>query len=257
MKLAVRALLFPIILLVSFLAESTHAKQAHNPPHLLKISVVDSWPPYIYIDENNQLAGQDYELLKSVLEEMNYGLKLVSNVSDNRRFYALGHALHEVVVGAFVNEERAEVSRFSIPYRSEKMGLFYTDPDLFKGEKLELEEKFDLKPVVGVMNLAAWAGEAFEELKISYPENILHIESQYSRLKMLELGRVDFTIGDTVSIEQRAKELKITNFILHPDIIFEANIHFAFSKKAVDEAFMRKFNIVLSRKLAEQNIEAF
>lgn len=256
MKLAVWALLFPLIFFVPVQAAMSHADitkpSPTRPSKFLKIAVADNWPPFIYLDENNRLAGQDFELLESILIELGYGLRLVSNVSDNRRFYALGLSLHEVVVGAYINEERQKVSRFSLPYRSEKMGLFYTNPALFQAEKLDFEEEFDLKPLVGTMNLAAWAGEAFEEVKRDYPDNIMHIESQYSRLKMLALGRVDFTIGDTVSIKLHAEKMGIENFTLHPDILFEADIHFAFSKDAVDDEFINRFNAVLQRKLAEK-----
>ncbi|MCY7296167.1 substrate-binding periplasmic protein [Alteromonas sp. a30] len=251
MRLAVRFIAFLFFISTSFSAFS-EAPLLKNHTRELKISSVDAWLPYIYLDENNKLTGSDYVLLEQVLTDMGYGLQQVSFISDNRRFYALENTMHEVVVGAFKNEKRKEVSYFSKPYRTETVGLFYQKKGLFKGDRINLAHKIKKKGVVGVMNRAAWCGEEFEHLKQTYPNHIVHIESQHSRLKMLELGRVDFVIGDVVSVKKHLKAKNMRKFKLHPETIYQADIHFAFSKHAVDESFMKRFNQALMKRLKEQ-----
>lgn len=214
----------------------------------LILSYDRSWLPYIYKNEQGELKGLDAELLTRVLSQMNYQLELFP-VPENRLREVISHGNIDVAIAAFKNEQRQKSNWFSIPYRTEKTVIAYLDnkhPE-FSGKDIYTLIKGNYS--VGLNN-GAWYGPRFEQqIKIEHQYQCFHIEGISRRLKMLAAGRIDLIVGDHLALKAEAQALGLSNVIFSDIAVFEDDTHFIFSKKRVDQHFMRQFNSLLHQAL--------
>lgn len=211
----------------------------------LTMSFSKAWLPYIYRNDEGQIAGSDGTLLRKTLQQVGYQLHAYP-IPENRLKNIITDGDIDVAIAAFKNETREKSNWFSIPYRKEKVGFAYLTENKVKFQGKSIFELI-LKNYSLGLNNGAWYGEQFEqEVKHQHKYQCFHIEGSTRRLKMLSLGRIDIIIGDLLSMKATVKELGITNITFGEKVIFEDNIHFMFSKKRVDKTFMHQFNQALT-----------
>lgn len=240
--------LFFLLLLICFSTLTWCVKANSRIP--LSISVSNTWMPYVYLDEQRELDGRDYSLLKNILEELGYELVRVDSAVAEQSHFQQHFGSNDVQLGVKMSADNMHASYFSIPYRQNKIGLFYLEADLFSGDEDALVSALQSGDCMGAANHKMWFGEEFQKLQSEFADYLLDIESQVAQLRMLQKGRVKFVIGDALSVKALANKLKIRDLIQHPYPVHVEDIHFVFSKDKVDMAFMNRFNAALQTRLA-------
>lgn len=203
-----------------------------------------AWPPYLYITDNNEPAGEDYQLLKSVLGKLDYALE--SQILPERRVtqqIELGQI--DVVTGAAFTPARALKNYFSVPYRKETISFAFhpSHHNEYAGKSLEtlLREGKTL-----ALNTGGWFGDWFNEtVTEQYSAQLIHLDSVKRRLQFLNRGRVDLVLDDIRVISFNAEQLQLELEISNKPVNVQ-DVHFMFSKQSVDPGFIDKFNHVLS-----------
>ena len=219
-------------------------------PRILGISAAQ-WPPYIYI-LNDRLTGQDYDLLRQVLAEMQYGLQSYS-LPEKRVGEQIARGGIDIVAGAARNADRERNNLFSIPYRREEIGFAYLPQrrEAFAGKTLRqlLNEGYTL-----ALNTSGWYGDMFEQtIATRYPGQLIHLDSVERRLAFLKRERVDLILDDTGVLKFNAATDNI-ELVIGDEIIQQQNVHFMFSKYSVSPEFVRQFNEVLQSHLRERPV---
>lgn len=219
-------------------------------PSVLGISAAQ-WPPYIY-HHNDRLTGQDYDLLRQVLADMQYGLQSYP-LPEKRVGEQIARGGIDIVAGAARNADRERNNLFSIPYRREMIGFAYLPQrsEAFSGKTLHqlLSEGCTL-----ALNTSGWYGRMFEEtIATRFPGQLIHLDSVERRLAFLKRERVDLILDDTEVLKFNAAADDV-ELVISEEIIQQQNVHFMFSKYSVSPEFVSQFNKVLQSHLRERPV---
>lgn len=117
-----------LLLSLSIIAVGTVAAESHTA--ILPNS--DHWPPYYFKDDQNRLTGTDVELLRFVLLELDYQLKITVDMPRKRLIRGANKHGYNTLLGASYTQDRATSYHFSIPYRTEKTAIFFIKPSIKK-----------------------------------------------------------------------------------------------------------------------------
>lgn len=242
------AQLFSVWLLLGF-ADQVLAR-SHSKEVIIPISI--EWPPYQYTDSTGKYIGTDVSLLRAVLDEMGYTMSFRDSIPLKRLTKNNKDLGFNTNLAATFTQERAKNHYFSIPYREERVAIYYTDE---KFDDVTSMEEFFKRANSGVTNLAAFYGKEFEVLKVKYSAKITHIETAARRLKQLVAGRIDFIVSDVDSTDLQLTEGGITHVKRTSFYVSQENVRYMFTKSAFNQEFVEHFNKVLKEKLAQQNVE--
>ncbi len=230
----------------SFQSFSAHEEDKN----VLYISVDSPWLPYLDVSDSGEIGGTDVTLLSDVLAEMGYQLKSM-NIADYYQGIDAEHGRIDVSLGVFKTPKRMVNNWFSVPYRYEKVGIAFlaNRSNKLTCRSSQLGKMISAGSVI-VMNKSAWYGKVFEEKFMQqYRHQVFHIDGATKRLKMLKMNRADIVIGDVEVIKESANSIELEDIVICNELIFKDEVHFMFSKYAVDEEFMRKFNKSLKLKI--------
>ena len=200
---------------------------------------------------NGKYTGTDYELLKSVLKEMNIKLVLIEGSPPKRAHRLLEDGILDVMLAATKNEERQKHAHFSIPYREETSNAYCDIKICGKAETLEQLMEQNNKTHV-LFNSKAWYGEKFEKTLNKHKDRFHHIGASNKRLMMLKQKKAEVTIDDKLSFPNTAIKAKIDINKLSAITVYETDVHFLFSKKSVPLSFMVQFNKTLQQELTKR-----
>ncbi len=204
-----------------------------------------TWPPYVYVSDDQQLSGPDIDLLRRVLTRIGYSLRHVH--VPLKRMMANNDGLGiNANFSTTYSAARAEKYYYSIPYRREQVAIFYV-ADKFDAVTT-LAEFFKQARLIA-LNTAGYFGETFQALSDSHREKLVHSETAQRRLRQLASGRVDIMVGDVPNIEYWIATEGLTGIKQSSFLVSEKDQSYVFLKTAFDEAFMAKFNQVLREEL--------
>ena len=192
------------------------------------VSVSFSWPPYSY-KENDHLTGLDIEILESLLKLNDLCWNYRRYPSSSRAFLEFQKGNVDLIFAASYSASRSEFAQFSLAYRQEIMMLF-SQKNASEFESLKtpslLQDFIFLENSMVAVNRGSVFGNAFESFRQRCKACVINTNQPYTRLKMLQLGRVDFAVEDFLTglylIRQRNMENTIaaTNFIINDNDVF-------------------------------------
>lgn len=240
-----------LLLLVLSLPVISNTQESAPCTAHFKLGIGEPWPPF-FMHDNDQYFGIDIDITRLIFKKLNYCLEIVKLPSSARGILQLKRGEIDFLNAASFNEERAKIGWFSSPYRSEAMRIFHhqKNRDKFQISSLYELQKQDL---VGVVNLGAYYGAEFSYLmqETSFNSKIASVPSVEQRMKMLELGHVDFVIDDIVPGRYYLRHHQNAMLEMASYAVHDNPIYFLFSRKTVSPEQVSLFNQVILRHYPE------
>lgn len=216
-----------------------------------KLGIGEPWPPF-FMYENKQYFGIDIDITRLIFKKLNYCLEIVKLPSSARGLAQLKRGEIDFLNAASFNEDRAKIGLFSSAYRSEAMRVFYHEKNR---DKFQISSLYELQKqdLVGVVNLGAYYGEEFSSLmrETSFNTKIASVPSVEQRMKMLELGHVDFVIDDIVPGRYYLRNHHKAMLEMAPYVVHDNPIFFLFSRKTVSPEQVTLFNQAIVQHYAD------
>jgi len=103
----------------------------------LIIGTEPTFPPFEYVNENNEIVGFDIDIAKKIAEELGVELEILNLPFDSLIPALMSDKIDLIVAGMTITEERAKVIDFSIPYFNANQAIVVREDGNFKPEKLE------------------------------------------------------------------------------------------------------------------------
>lgn len=209
---------------------------------------VEQWPPYVYTDENNQPAGIDVELTQAIFNEAACQLIIKAELPMKRRQIEFEAGQLDMLVAASITPEREAYSRFTIPYRTESVGLFSLPKNYGRYKDISSFDQILREKIIILAPNAGWYGDEYKNYHQQlHSSQLLYTFEHFSvGLKMLENERGSLIMGDTGAIlaSERILNLKIQPL---PWRIIEDKISLMLSKKSTTEQDVQILNAAIDR----------
>jgi polar amino acid transport system substrate-binding protein len=182
-------------LLIAFAGHPSVAQDAAVPKRAIRVAVEGAYPPFNFIDANNELQGFEVDLLKSLCEAMKATCELVPHAWDGILKGLLNREYDAVMSSLEITERRQKRIAFSDPY--------YRIPAVFIGSK---------ETAPGEVTPAAMAGKKIGTsertdhetyLKTFYTDSeiILYAKAEEANLDLL-VGRLDAVFADELLLSR-------------------------------------------------------
>ncbi len=247
-------LLSVIVLLLS--AASAHGQDLCDSP--LVVSYSGDWEPYYYQYARNQYDGTDYDLLLDVITGMGCQLEVLP-MTEERSIIELSKGSFDISLGASYTTERNQRFYFSIPYRTETVGMMLVTNHGWN-KHTTLDSILASGGIVTI-NMQGYFGQHVDTLKARYPKQFVHGFSLPQRVAMLNDAHVSAIVDDRTALCTQLQSLKMlpaapgntdsthNNMIMADEIINQSDVHFIFSRKTIEPPFVDAFNLQLQRAL--------
>ena len=186
------------------------------------------WPPYVIL-KNNTLGGTEIDVLEAIFKSSPYCLNFSVLPSSLRAFEELKQGRVDLIFAASKTADRAEYAHFTLPYRVEKMLLYKhaSSPNVNSINAL-----FKKSLTVGV-NRGSVFGNAFEQLRTQYANQVVLTEESKKRFILLNKQRINFLIDDSLVAQYFTKQYSNIMPAALVEPINVNNVHFMLSKKTV------------------------
>lgn len=234
-----------LLVMLSVLVPSAYSNSSADHDKVI-VSISVPWEPYSYFDKAGELIGSDIDLLRQTMSHMNQTIAYVPNIPLKRLASSKGKLGFNTVLAATYNAQRAKDYYFSKPYRTEKIGVYFSNKAFLKFDSVEQLLKNKL---IGSLNASAYYGEEFEQLKTKYAAQFYHSESVRRRVKKLISNRIDFIINDVGTMEYTMRKQGLNNIYQADFLVIESEVSFMFLKSEFSPEFITRFNQSLVKTL--------
>jgi polar amino acid transport system substrate-binding protein len=164
----------------------------------------------------------------------------------------------DILPGAFETEERKAYAYFSQPVFRSPNVLFLTAAAAAKSHFTQPQDMLRSDLRLG-LQISVSYGLEFDRLK-AQPQvtaQLVPVSSRESAWRMMELGRLDGLIADETVGLTEVRDLGLIGKIVRTSVLVSNEAtRVAFSKKAVDVAFVRAFDQAFSAMLADGSYKA-
>jgi polar amino acid transport system substrate-binding protein len=161
----------------------------------IKVAVEGAYPPFNYLDQNNELQGFEVDLLKALCDAMQTECTLVSHEWDGIIRGLLNHEYDAIVSSLEITERRAKRIAFSRRY--------YLIPAAFIAQASEPIRDPTPATLAGKTIGAVDRSEHARYLEERYTQSTV---KTYAKLEEANLdlltGRLDFVLGDKLSLSK-------------------------------------------------------
>lgn len=151
--------------------------------------------PYIVVDENNQIAGSDIEILQAIFERLpQYELEVIK--SDDP-LTGLTSGLYDLAVNNYAwRDERGELYYYSLPYKTGYDVYIQRNDDTPLTGLRDIADR-GYKIEVGAGSNKALALEHWNEENPDHPIDIIYAESNFQiKFQNIVDGKTDVAIDD-------------------------------------------------------------
>jgi polar amino acid transport system substrate-binding protein len=206
------------------------------------------WEPYGYFDANRRFTGIDADMVRAIFAEA--GCRLVEldpkPPTRNLSLFEIGEI--DFMSGASRTPERLKLAYFSIPYRSETVGMFALADNAGRYRSIRSFADFLAGPLSLVAPRAGWYGQAFEDQipRLQQAGRLSRFGDFAQGIRMLAAGRATFMLGDAAAVEHAAAREGVKVQPL-PFWVLEAPVHLMFSRTKVREADVLRIDAAIVR----------
>ncbi len=204
--------------------------------------LVDEWPPYHYLNDNNQVKGFASEVFSAVMQEMRLSYHLTLEPFDEVLIRVkegevdgsfLAAKDHQRSTFAYFSNEPVYESEWALLTNTKKMGLINKYSDL---ESL----------TIGVVKNYVYSPE-FIKAKTDHNISLKQYENDSLNYQMLLVGKVDYVVGEKNNSLWFLRHNNLQNKIqVVPSLVIARNpLYFIWSKKRSTQAFADRFSIHL------------
>lgn len=201
------------------------------------------WPPLQYLDEVNQPAGLQINLIKKLEEATNCKIQLrQQSFEKNQQDIKNGNI--DLTFDITITQARQEFGHFSIPYRKELLVL-YVKPEYYKQcRELDLamliEQGFRLSLTKGVNY-----GEMITNIqKVPKLNQLLHYQDDSQvELDLFRRNQLDGILEDPIVMAyMKRNDPQLTLVESCQVTVYEGLVSIMFSKKTVSNDIVERFN---------------
>jgi polar amino acid transport system substrate-binding protein len=215
---------------------------------------LEQWPPYLYSQPNAGPSGLDWELAQAILKEAGCKLDLQAELPTARRQRQFEQGQLDLMLSASMTPERRRYARFSTAYRHETVGVFARASAQRQFQHLSsldalLRDKASLlAPKVG------WYGASYARAQptLAATGRLSTFINFAQGLRMLDAGRADLILGDTLALRHEAKQQGVAIGAL-PLVVLRAPVHLMLNKSSTTQADLDHINAAITR-LEQQGV---
>lgn len=230
--------LFSITITLFSLSSSAQTKNQSQVQHLLKLTVVtEFWPPYNYVDANNEFIGSSTDWVKAVLADANVEYD-ITQYPWSRAYQIAQHTPNVLIYSMFKAKEREAMFDWLCPLpKSPKFTVF----KLAERDDIEINSIADIENyTVSVVRdsyphiyLKSYGLKDGETLKVS--------PSLEPMLAMIEAKRVDLLVGVLGGYVDRAMQERWQGHLIKHAYSFENPVELCMGvSKNTDKALLKK-----------------
>lgn len=215
----------------------------------LRIATEGSYPPFNYVDANQQVQGFEIEIGRALCERMGAVCTFVTEDWE-RLIPGLKHRRYDAIMASLeITEDRRRRVAFTRPY--------YRTPAVFMGRKNAPAPRLDLDGLRG-QRIGAMAGTpyaAWLEDRLG-PQAAVRLYANQDEASLdLALGRIDLVLGDKIALQEwlrRGKEADCCAFVgdapRDPEHFGEG---YGVAVRKDDAALLRRFEAALDAIVAD------
>lgn len=236
---------------------------AEAQPVVLRFGVVKDPPgrsPDIAVVEG-KAVGMNVDLINAIFSEagLEWTEVLFDPMSSARRIAVLTEGAFDFIAAATPSAEREKIAYFSVPYRSENVGLLVRKGASDSLPMATLKDFAKLPETRMAAVQGAYYGPAFAAL-LQDPEMSKRIDligaSPEIRLRLLLSGRDQFVVGESFTLLFNARQLGYADQVeIHPLVIDSSPICLMFSRKTVSPSVVERVNRAITSLQARGDIE--
>ena len=123
----------------------------------------EPWPPYVFVDGEGKLSGMDVELVQAIMKEAGCTLKVATAMPPLRRMVEFQEGRIDLMLAASDTLERRAYARFTVPYRTETVGLFTSPANAARYRGLDSFEAIVAQRVSLLAPRAGWYGASYAQ----------------------------------------------------------------------------------------------
>jgi polar amino acid transport system substrate-binding protein len=210
--------------------------------------LTEDYPPYNFLDKNNQIIGQCTEVAESVMKKIGVQAKI---------------EMVPLAEGLTLTEKGPYTAMFSINRTAQResqykwVGAIGRYEQAFyakKGSTINIAQLEDAKKVG---KIGVYKGDAGNQYLVSQGfTNLDESITDAEALKKLVDGKVDLWLGNKVGLAATAKEAGVNpdDVVLLPTVILGADMYIAFSKD-VPDSLIAQWQKALDAIKTEQDID--
>lgn len=202
-----------------------------------------SWPPYQYLNSDNQLTGSQLALFQSIATEAGCQLTFI-NGSWSELQLAIKDGSVDVMGDATITNERQEFAYFSNTYRTETLALYINKKNVGRFPQGQLEGLIESGFRVGLTKGNYYGSEVASLL--SHPDlskRFQRFGHTHDNYHALVNGQVDGLFDDPLIFAYTVRLLGYRGMMTrHMVVVNKAPVSLMFSKKTVDKHLVERFN---------------
>ncbi|MEW6981598.1 substrate-binding periplasmic protein [Colwelliaceae bacterium 6471] len=218
----------------------------------IRVGLGSIWPPYYY-EIDGQPKGIEIEIMELVFKQANFCVQYKKIVTMARNLVELQQGNIDAVFAASFNQEREKYGIYSIPYRTERVRIFWPEPQDNLLNRADLHQLISAG-LVGAINVGSYFGPQYDEYLNGKSRNeIVKIPTISRKVKMLQHHRVDFILEDEITGLYYLKENNIEGIVLHPYVVYQNEVAFLFSQKTFSTDQLSIINRAIRENLPQIN----
>lgn len=205
---------------------------AYAEEDAIEVYIDWNFPPYEYVDEDNNPTGFNVELLEEVAKIMNLDLEIKYGIWEDIR-EKLERGEIDMLTGMYYSEDRDEIVDFSNPHSFVNIGVFVRSDS-----GLEVRDINDLRG----LSIIVQNEDIMEDLmrKENISNRIIEVPTHIEALKLLSVSDYDCAVVGTLQGFYYMDEFELENLTLASEIIEQQRYCFAF--KEGDDELRAKIN---------------
>jgi polar amino acid transport system substrate-binding protein len=182
-------------LLVGLIVPCAAQEAAPAPKPAIRVAVEGAYPPFNFIDSNDELQGFEVDLLKRLCEVMNRECELVPHAWDGITKGLVNREYDAIMSSLEITERRQKRIAFSDPY--------YRIPAVFIGQKDTVPGEVTPLALSGkkVGTIERSDHEAYLKTYYTDAEIVLYATPEEANLDLL-VGRLDAVFGDELLLSK-------------------------------------------------------
>jgi ABC-type amino acid transport substrate-binding protein len=219
-----------IVLLACSVVLTACAPSAPSPAGGKLRVITEDYPPYNFVDKNNNVAGQSTEIVQAIMQKLD--LKASIEVMPLAEGFSLAQKGPNVAIFSINRTpQRESLYQWAGPIGSYQQA-FYAK----KGSTIKLGRLEDAKTAGKIGVYKGDAGNQF--LSAQGFTNLDESQTDIEALKKLIDGKVQLWLGNTEGLGIAALQAGISpdELVVLPTVVIQADLYIAFSKDITDSS---------------------
>jgi polar amino acid transport system substrate-binding protein len=205
------------------------------------------WPPYQYLNKQDELDGLDIELLKAIAKEADCTIHFYER-PWKRHLLQIQRGQIDLAMGASFDKARSDYAYFSQATRQERVSLIVLESQVKNYHITSLSEITQIEFNLGATR-GYYYGEEYKKLmnQAAFKTHVEEMHNDQINYNKLFLGRINGFLADPISMIHQLSSLQEKKPLSLLFDVNNADVHLMFSKKSIDQDTVGRFDAALER----------